>query len=206
MNELEHGPVGLNEVAAPVLRVAALVQLAVQQESEMAKATAALAAAKESLRRTLMEDLPELMQELTLTDIKLLDGTSVEIKPEIDCGISEDNRFKAHQWLRERGFGALIKTEVTAKFGREQTEQAEKAVELLTEAFEADGIVPEVKEAVHPATLKSFVKERMAAAAEEPDNVPPIDLFSIFSYSKAKVIPPKLPKPPKIKKGSGATP
>lgn len=189
---------------APVLRVASLVQLAVQQEAALAGAVAAVAQAKEDLRRTLMEDLPELMQELTLSDITLLDGTSVEINPEIDCAITEANRYAAHKWLRDRGFGALIKTEVIARFGREQTEQAERAVELLSEAFEADGVVPEVKESVHPATLKAFVKERMAAAQEAPESVPPADLFSVFSYSKAKVVPPKPPKAPKTKKAPGA--
>lgn len=189
----------MSDNLAPVLRVAALVKLAVEQAAALATANASVASAKENLRRTLMDDLPELMSELTLSEIKLEDGTEVSVVPEVDCAITEVNREKAHAWLREHGFGGLIKTAVSVSFGRDEVELRDKTIELLTESLEGTDHEPELNEAVHPATLKSFVKERLAAAAEHPEHVPPTDLFSIFPYSKAKVTPPKAKAAPRRK-------
>ena len=73
-------------------------------------------------------------------------------------------------------------------FGPGQEALRDSTHETLGQVMEEAevSIVPEVKEAVHPATLKSFVKERMAAGAS-----PPADMFGIFPYDKAKVKPPK---------------
>lgn len=187
--------------AGPVQRVAALVKLAVEQQKALEAQAASMALAKAALTRTLMEDIPELMTELTLSEIKLDDGTEVKVVPEVDCAITEVNRDKAHEWLRERGFGGLIKSAVSVFFGRDEEELKERVVDAINSAIDGDEAhAPELAEAVHPGTLKAFVKERLAAAAEAPGDVPPTELFSIYSYSKAKVVPPKAPKAAKVKK------
>lgn len=176
-------------------RVADLVRLASDQAAALEQANANAALAKASLGRTLREDLPELMRELTLTELKLEDGTEVEVRDEVDCGITEASRQAAHAWLREHGFGGLIKAAITVYFGTNEEELMAETLEVVTAHLEGTDKVPEVIEAVHPATLKAFIKERRAAAAEAPGDVPPNDLFGVFPYSVAKVKPPKAPKP-----------
>lgn len=186
-----------------LLRVAQLVNLANKQKADLEMADAAAAQAKADLARTLTEDLPELMRELTLTELKLEDGTEVDIREEVDCSITEANRVNAHAWLREHGFGALIKSAVSVFFGRDEEAMRDELLELLASHFEGTDKVPEVHETVHPATLKSFIKERRAAAADAPDDVPPTALFGIYAYSKAKVVPPKAPRAPRVAKKAG---
>lgn len=136
-----------------------------------------LEAAKADARRVEQEDLPQLMQELGIETFKLKTGESIEVKPEVECSISEGRRKAAHAWLLAHGFGGLIKTEVVVGFDRGEHETAARF---------SDDFGGELIERVHPSTLKSFVKEQMAAG-----NAVPFDLFGIHPYSKVKITSPK---------------
>lgn len=154
-------------------RIVALAKVLRQRQSEVEQLKSDLDDAKEQLRKVEQEDLPELMRELGLELVKLEDGSIVEVSEEVQCAITEANRPQAHAWLTRHGFDGLIKTEVSVSYGRGERAQA---LEL------AEKIGGTLKEAVHPATLKSFVKEQRAAGAPVPT-----DLFSVFPFSKAKL-------------------
>lgn len=178
----------------PVHRVTALVMLALEQERSVEQAEAALALAKANYLRTTTEDLPELMSELTLQEIKLEDGTSVEIKPDVMCGITEANRPAAHAWLKENNFGGLIKSVLSVSFGTGEEELCNAVFEAAAAELEGTSIFVEVKDSVHPATLKSFCKERLEAG-----EAPPQQLFGLFPFNRAVVKPPAAPKVKKTK-------
>ena len=154
-------------------RAVQLAELLLQMRNKVQDMEKQLEVAKADLRRVEQEDLPELMQELGLETFKLKTGETIEVKPEIDCGISEERRRAAHDWLTANGFGGLIKTEVVAKFGRDERDAAVAC---------AQQIGGEMIERVHPSTLKSFVKEQMAAGKPVP-----FDLFGVHPYNKVKV-------------------
>lgn len=167
-------------------RITTLAELLRQQQREVAQAEEVLRTAKEAMRRTETEDLPDLMTELQLTEIKLLDGSKVEVKPDLQCGISEERRAEAHRWLEERGFGGLIKTALIVDFDRAERAAALEAAQKVAEALDRPVAL---ENTVHPATLKSFLKEQLALGAE--GSSPPADLFGIFPYNKAKLTEPK---------------
>ena len=154
-------------------RAVQLAELLLKLRQNIDRLETELETAKKDMRRVEQEDLPDLMQELGLETFKLTTGELIEVKPEVDCGISEERRARAHAWLTENGFGGLIKTEVVAKFGREEREAAVAC---------AQQIGGEMIERVHPSTLKSFVKEQMAAG-----NPVPFDLFGVHPYNKVKI-------------------
>ena len=156
-----------------IQRAVQLAELLLQMRNKVLDMEKQLEVAKADLRRVEQEDLPELMQELGLETFKLKTGETIEVKPEIDCGISEERRRAAHDWLTANGFGGLIKTEVVAKFGRDERDAAVAC---------AQQIGGEMIERVHPSTLKSFVKEQMAAGKPVP-----FDLFGVHPYNKVKV-------------------
>lgn len=156
-----------------IQRAVQLAELLLQMRNKVLDMEKQLEVAKADLRRVEQEDLPELMQELGLETFKLKTGETIEVKPEIDCGISEERRRAAHDWLTANGFGGLIKTEVVAKFGRDERDAAVAC---------AQQIGGEMIERVHPSTLKSFVKEQMSAGKPVP-----FDLFGVHPYSKVKV-------------------
>lgn len=154
-------------------RAVQLAELLLKLRENVTRLETELEAAKKDVRRVEQEDLPDLMQELGLETFKLKSGETIEVKPEVDCGISEERRAKAHDWLTANGFGGLIKTEVVAKFGRDEREAAVAC---------AEQIGGEMIERVHPSTLKSFVKEQMAAGKPLP-----FDLFGVHPYNKVKI-------------------
>jgi hypothetical protein len=154
-------------------RAVQLAELLLKLRENVTRLETELEAAKKDVRRVEQEDLPDLMQELGLETFKLKSGEIIEVKPEVDCGISEERRAKAHDWLTVNGFGGLIKTEVVAKFGRDEREAAVAC---------AEQIGGEMIERVHPSTLKSFVKEQMAAGKPLP-----FDLFGVHPYNKVKI-------------------
>lgn len=154
-------------------RAVQLAELLLKLRENVTRLEGELETAKKDMRRVEQEDLPELMQELGLETFKLKSGETIEVKPEIDCGITEERRAKAHDWLTANGFGGLIKTEVVAKFGRDEREAAVAC---------AEQIGGEMVERVHPSTLKSFIKEQMAAGKAVP-----FELFGVHPYNKVKI-------------------
>lgn len=157
-------------------RLQAMAQKMVDQEEKVKEVEEQLKEEKLKLNDMQMVDLPEMFAEYGLSKIELEDGSVISVKEEVSCAITAKNKPMALKWLIDNNYGGLIKTEVAIAFERGDYEAAQKAMDELTEKYgEVQG-----KQAVHPATLKSFVKERMEAG----DNIP-MDLFSVHPYSKA---------------------
>lgn len=151
---------------------------------EVERCEAALKEAQEAYNKYRLGDLPELLKELKLDMIRLEDGTEIEVDAEIKCSITKAVADQAYAWLRQNNFGGLIKTNVSVDFGKEEKDKADKLAAQLGKKFE--NVVE--KETVHPATLKSFVKEQLEAGALSASE---LKLFSVYQYSVAKL---KLPK------------
>jgi len=158
-------------------RVVALAELMRRQKTELEALEEQLAIAKKAMLKTEREDLPQLMAEVGLSELKLEDGTVISIKEEVDAKISEANRASAMGWLADHGFGGIIKTEVSVMFGAGSHDDALHLVESLNGQGYSGA---QMAETVHPSTLKAFVKEQLAAGTALP-----FDLLGIFPYSKA---------------------
>lgn len=154
-------------------RAVQLAELLLELRDNVARCEAQLETAKADLRRVEQEDLPDLMAELGLETFRLKTGEQIDVRQEIDCNISADRRNMAHEWLVQRGFGGIIKTEVVVRFGRDEYAAAVAC---------ASNVGGEIVEKVHPSTLKAFIKEQMAAGTQIP-----FDLFGVHPYSKVKI-------------------
>lgn len=162
-----------------LVRVAELSRLMLQQEADLERANAAVAAAKEALLRTRREDLPELMREVGLSSVRLESGETVTVTDDVSAAIPAAMRERAFQWLEEHGFGGLIKTELTIQYGRDERETALADAERIAELT---GRAPSVGQTVHTQTLRAFIREQM-----EKGNTVPFDLFGVHPYSEAKI-------------------
>lgn len=158
-------------------RITRLSNLLVTQTNAIDAAEEALKVLKADKLRTEREDLPDLMREFGLSELKLADGSKVTASDDVTCGIPEAMRERAWAWLKEKGYDGIIKTDVVRTFGRGEESEA---------AALAEEIGAECRRNVHSATLKAFVKERMAAGEAVP-----FDVFGVFAFAVAKV---KLPK------------
>lgn len=164
-------------------RITTMARLLVDAIDSVAKADAALKNAKATQLRLEQDDLPELMRELGLSEVKLDDGAAVKVVEDVDCAITDERRPAAHAWLELHGFGGLIKTAVTVDFARDERAAAQACAEHITTDL---GLPAQVGERVHPQTLKAFVKEQLAMGHSVP-----FDLFAVRPYSKAKITVPR---------------
>ena len=147
-------------------------------EGEIEQAEEALSLKKAKYKDYQERKIPELMQEAGVNAIKLADGTQVEVKPFYGARIPESRTDEAFSWLREKGFGDLIKNTVTATFNRGQDNQVAEIVQVC----EKFGFKYLQKQKVEPMTLKAFAREQVEKGKELP-----LDLFGIYIANKAKL-------------------
>ena len=146
--------------------------------TQVAELEADLKAKKEELRLTSEQELPDAMQQAGLTQITLSSGEKISINEFYNAHISKANQEKAYEWLVTNGHEGLIKNEVLLKFGREETEVVDQTVSAL----QSRGLSPEVRQSVHPSTLKAFVKEQITNG-----NDIPTEPFGIYIGTKATI-------------------
>ena len=158
--------------------VSTLANKQLKLATEVAELEANLKAKKEELRLTSEQELPDAMQAAGLTQITLSTGEKISVNEFYNAHISKANQEKAYEWLVSNGHEGLIKNEVLMKFGRDESEVVEQTVSAL----QSRGLSPEVRQSVHPSTLKAFVKEQFTSG-----NDIPTEPFGIYIGTKATI-------------------
>jgi len=122
--------------------------------------------------------IPTMMAEMGLTQLKLMDGSSVDVKPYYAASITVKNREAAYKWLRENDLGDIIKNDVTVSFGRNEDNKAADYANLA----QSQGYQPTQKLKVEPMTLKALVRERIENGKDMP-----MDIFNVFVGNRTKL-------------------
>ena len=154
--------------------VSAIAKKIIQKEAKVKQLDEELKETKKHLLELTDQDLPAAMEEINMESFTLSDGSEVKIIPTYGGTIRMDDRPQAHEWLRQNGYGDLVKNTISANFGMGES--------ALDRGFQVDK-----KEAVHPMSLKSWVKEMTEKGSEFPS-----DLFGAFIGKKAKIMKGKL--------------
>jgi len=169
----------LDTVSTEGVRTIAELATAVQKyNNELANLEAQTKTVKENLRKITDEDLPDMLFSLGVKSFKLEDGSEVSVKQTYGAHIKAENKPKAHQWLRDNGFDDIIKNTVSCEFKRGEDSSANEFMEVASKM----GLTPAQKTDVHPMTLKGFVKERIEAGGDFPQ-----DLFGVFTGNRATI-------------------
>ena len=124
------------------------------------------------------EVIPTMMSEMGLSQLKLMDGSMIDVKPFYNATITVANRESAFNWLRQNGLGDIIKNEMVVSFGRGEDNKAAEYAELA----KSQGLQPAQKLKVEPMTLKALVRQRIEAGEEMPT-----EIFSIFVGNKTTI-------------------
>ena len=124
------------------------------------------------------EVIPTMMAEMGLSHLKLMDGSSVDVKPNYSASITIANKDAAFQWLRDNGLGDIIKNEISVSFGRNEDNKAADYAVLAAER----GYQPTQKLKVEPMTLKALVRERLEAGKSMPT-----EIFNVFVGNKTTI-------------------
>ena len=158
--------------------VSNLANKQLQVGSELAELEGAVKAKKEELRLISEQELPDAMQAAGLNEIVLSSGEKISIGEFYSAHISKANQEVAYEWLVSNGHEGLIKNEVLMRFGRDENEVVKETVSNL----KARGLSPEVRQSVHPSTLKAFVREQLTSG-----NDIPTEPFGIYIGTKATI-------------------
>lgn len=158
--------------------VAELANRQLVLEKEIEDLEAQLKEKKESLVQVAEKDLPEALAECGLSEVKLLDGSKVSVKPYYQANPPKEKYDEAMAWLRDNGHGDLIKNDVTVSFGKGEDDRAVDFKRFLSE----NGTSYSDKTGVHPMTFKAFVREQV----ETGQNLP-FDLLGIYIGQKASI-------------------
>jgi len=133
---------------------------------------------KKEIDRISGEVIPTMLSEMGLSQLKLADGSAVDVKPFYSASISAQNKDKAYKWLRNNGLGDIIKNEISVSFGRNEDNKAANYAELA----KSNGFQPTQKLKVEPMTLKALVRERIEAGKEMPT-----EIFNVFIGNKTTI-------------------
>lgn len=204
--------------AATLENLRSLADDATILETEIAEQQLALQKKVEEHKKLTQRTIPDIMKELQMKSFKLLDGSELKIEDQVQCSIPAHKKAEAFEWLKKYGFDGIIKTSVSITFGKGEIENARKVQSDLAEK----GIIASLDQSVHASTLKSFVKERLAAAGEYGEHgehdeaelpaeasdgfddsdtpaavrIPnlPQDVFGVYEFQQAKIVLPKKKK------------
>jgi hypothetical protein len=147
-------------------------------QKEVEDADKQLKEKKKNLEYLSGEIIPTMMAEMGLSHLKLMDGSSVDVKPNYSANITIANREAAFNWLRQNGLGDIIKNEISVSFGRNEDNKAADYAVLA----KGQGFQPTQKLKVEPMTLKALVRERIEAGKDMPT-----ELFNIFVGNKTTI-------------------
>ena len=163
-------------------------------QSEIDEDTRKLAEKTERLKKLTQKTVPGIMRELQIKSFKLVDGSELSVENKVHASIPAHKKAEAFAWLEKYKFDGIIKTSVSVSFGKGEMEQAKEAQKALAEK----GISAEIERSVHPSTLNSFVKERLAAAgeAEESQGAPVVDINDGFDGEPGEGVVEKVPNLP----------
>ena len=147
-------------------------------EQEVSELEDKLKDKKEAARKLSEEEIPQFLAEKGLASITLENGTEVKISEEVRPGIKVADRSFCYAWLRDNGYGDLIKNNVSVSFAMGEDSQAIK----LKTAIEDLGMASNEKEDVHYQTMKAFVTEQHKKGVSLPDE------FGVYVANKTKLV------------------
>ena len=174
--------------------ISALAEQQLYAEQLVATLEQDLAEAKAKLKDVAERALPEAMLCVGMEEFKLSNGYKVSVKDGVAASMKADKTLEACSWLEGIGLGDVVKDEIRVALGRGELASAHEFMVLA----EKLGVGATEKLAVHPQTLNALVREQMAQGVEFPS-----DLFSVYTWRKAKV---ELAKDKPAKKSKVAIP
>ena len=147
-------------------------------EDEIKNAEESVSKLKEKAKILSQFEIPNMMEEMHITKLKLKDGESVEVNKFYSGSIIPDKQEKAFTWLRDNALGDIIKRDITVTFGMGEDNKASEYANLA----QGKGYEPVQKVGVHPSTLRAVVGERFKSGQEMPS-----DLFKTYEGNRTKI-------------------
>lgn len=133
---------------------------------------------KEELLRVSTQQLPELLRQFGMSEIKLTDGSKVTMSKKYYAAIKEDNKEEAYDWLRENDCGHIIKEKIEIPFEKCKKGESNEEYEHLKDVLIQHGFTFQEKGDIPWQTLRAFAKEQMEDSEKSEEF--PKELFGVF--------------------------
>lgn len=174
-------------------RINVLVQRQLMLERKHAEAESLLKQVKQELESISDQALPDLMDDLGISELKLAGGSVIKIDTTIRASLGKskdpEKAAQAIAWLLANEHPHLIKHTLAIPFtgGQDElanhvAEELEAINEKLAEVNEAWSISVEDKTDVAPGTLSAFVRGELKEGRPVPE-----DLFNVHRARRAKI-------------------
>src|SRR5210317_146522 len=122
--------------------------------------------------------IPDIMEKMNLSTLKLKDGSELAVKKVYSATIKADKKAEAIQWLRDNGLGDIVKNNISVAFGQGEENKAMAYATLAKES----GYEPSQSEKVEPQTIRVNREDGKNKENEVPEN-----LFLVFEGNQTKV-------------------
>ena len=145
-------------MSIPTQKLSDLAERALQIRADIEKHQKLIKIMSESLRDIERHDMVELMNESGVEEF-VYKGKKFALKLWIG-GVwpkSDESAEKATKYLDSIDAAGLLKTFVSAQFGRDEHEQAQQVYDTLLRVCD-----PKMESKVHPMTLRAWARRRLA--------------------------------------------
>lgn len=171
-------------IAEAFARLDKLAQEAEATARKVAEAEVELDLRRATHRQIIERDIPELLDQMRMTECTTSSGLRVQIERKIRASLPSGkerpaDRAAAIQWLIDHGHGGLVKNKVVVALDRGEDDRADALVTQLRGA----GFDPTAEKEVHPSTLSALARELLGEGRDVP-----MDLLGVFDQRQAKIV------------------
>jgi len=145
---------------------------------QIAKQELKLKKLKENHRQIAEEQLPELFNEVGMSELRTKSGLPLKMKNRVHTNISKDRKPKAIAWLDENGQGGMVKRCVIIDFDKTKEEKVRALLRLIGKGWPNNRVELDV----HASTVKAFVKKRL----EDGEEIP-LDIFGVHCVDVVEI-------------------
>jgi hypothetical protein len=146
-----------------------MVQRQLKLEEEVEELEQQLKDKKKEYNAVRQEEIPNFLTQFGLSEIKLSDGSKVEVKGDVAVTVKDQEAF--FKFLADRHDDAIIKKVLSM----------DDPPETLIDDLIEKGYPISYEKKVHAQTLKAYFREFMELGETPPDSV------NVFAYSYAKI-------------------
>lgn len=159
-------------------RLGELARRQIELEDEIEALETELKAKKAACREVSEDSIPSLLDDTGLSEVRLSDGTRVEVRENLRVSTTGKYREPIHAWLAENGHDDIIKDEVVARFARGEGEAAERLIAAAGELTDA----VDRKRSVAPQTFAALLRELL-----EDGITVPLEELGVYVQRRTKL-------------------
>lgn len=158
--------------------VSALARKQLELEAVVARAEAALKAAKQDLRKIAEGDLPAALKAAGIPSFELDNGMTVSYKEDLKISVPAARKAAVIKKMKEWGYEGNVSNKLTVDLGKGN----DNAVKALKAAAEEMGVEVVVTEDIPTGTVKKALRSRIAEGKNDD-----LAFFGAFDFTQATV-------------------